>query len=244
MHITHDAVEMLLIARKCPDGEHLSPYFLEVISFHVMRCGIEILWGTRKENMTDWETYIALVLYIFDSATKNNSHQNLLCFITRDPRIWNCLLNVLVHYERDASFCRHEALKLVMELLPYLGGPSSPGLLSHSDFLQTLILLLIHVRSHIVSSAARILTKLLLTKKGPRIQAALLDDGFFGKVLVLILRRYLTRDEAYFKDCSCSPEFSSNSRDVAMNAVLEVQHTFPVITDLTSFSNSFLILFQ
>jgi len=229
MNKVHAAVDTILRNCSCPQVLLLSPFALESLSREIMRRGMDVLWGSRSVAL-HYIDFMVLTSLIFESATRNNSHHDLLCSIARDSRIWECVLRVLQDQEHHFTICLAFEMDLVIHMVPYISGQSANYLLSNSRFLLCLTLLFCHSVSHVVSLAATVYTMLLLGKQGSRVLEKLLVDDTLTKVIQLVFTRFLDDDPLYFHDCSgtndsegCSCEdFAASSRFSALYAVLKV----------------------
>jgi len=228
----HSDVDALLFASQCSEfvkfSPDLSPCFLEVLSSTLMQRGVSLLWGGRSvTSVQDRLGFILLVAQIFQSATKNKSHRDMLCCIARNPAIWACLVSVLAEDEHNFQLCFAVEMVLIMRMIPFVSGQSAIGLLVESNFLKCLTLLMLHYRSHIVCNAAQTLTTLLLGKQGPRVLTKLLSENTLSRVNQRVFKRYLNGASIYFRDCGCNKdEFVRSSRMLAMHEVLKVYFIF------------------
>jgi len=229
MNATHDAVEASLLWSQYPELLHFSPkitqYFLEVLSFIIMRGNVDMLWGNRSAtNLEHRHEYIMLIVRIFDTATRNKSHRDLLCCIARHSAIWSCLMSVFWDKEHNFSTCLEAEINLVMQMIPFINVQTARGLISKTTVIRCLTMLLLHRRSHIVSLTARTLTTLVLGKHRRRVLRQLLANDAMELVMQLLFTMYLLEDESFFQNCTCNVgEFLRLSQHVAMQDVLQVR---------------------
>jgi len=232
MNNIYSAVSRCLYMVEVPLVSNLSLYFLEVLSFAIMRGGVELLWGRRKESFKDWNDYISLILLIFDSTTKHNSHQDLLCILSRHPKIWDCILYVFSYYKHNPTYhigpplkCRYtKELALVIRMLPFIRGHCAKGLLSKSTFIEVLMKLLLRFPAHIVCLAARALTTLLLGKHGSRVVKRLLFNDTISDVMGRVFINYLNGllHGGFFMECPCNEDGCTQWTQSVMRDVLQV----------------------
>jgi len=226
MHDTRSAVEALF---EMPEFiPTFTRCFLEVLSLEIMRGGVEQLWGGPIQSTPALDyiprlRYIFLIGIIFVSASIFNSHRELLCCIARDSAIWFCLLCELVDMKQICRRCVVSEMTLLMRMIPFIRGRSAKGLLSNSDLIPCMVLLLSHPQSHVVCLSAQTLTTLLCGKYGVRVVKKLLSDTTTRKMIEVVFTDYLSENPEYFRDCTCNnDEFASHSRLLAMHNVLQV----------------------